>query len=144
MCGFFKYNVRETCNCGTVPARPTWDQFFFGLAEAYRLRSTCARAQIACIIVDPAMHKPVGFGYNGAMSGEPHCTDVGCLMMPGVDHCLRAIHAEDNATRGLPHYRDEDDHPLIAYVVGNRPVCGDCGKKLWRVGVGEVRTPDAI
>jgi dCMP deaminase len=34
-------------------------------------------------------------GFNGSPSGQPHCDEVGHLMVDG--HCVRTIHAEMNA-----------------------------------------------
>ena len=35
-----------------------------------------------------------GFGYNGSVSGDGHCDDVGHLMVDG--HCERTLHGEEN------------------------------------------------
>ena len=37
----------------------------------------------------------IATGYNGAISGDPHCDEAGHLMRDG--HCIRTIHAEMNA-----------------------------------------------
>ncbi len=34
-------------------------------------------------------------GFNGSPAGQPHCDEVGHLMVDG--HCVRTIHAETNA-----------------------------------------------
>ncbi len=34
-------------------------------------------------------------GYNGSITRQPHCDEVGCMMEN--DHCVRTIHAEVNA-----------------------------------------------
>lgn len=75
--------------------RPTWDEFFYGLALASSVRSTCQRASVGAVLADPQDHVVVGVGYNGAPPGEAHCLDVGCDMEDG--HCQRSIHAEVNA-----------------------------------------------
>ena len=58
-------------------------------------RSTCPRAQVGAVIVDPTVNRILATGYNGALSGESHCSEIGCLVEDG--HCQRAIHAEVNA-----------------------------------------------
>jgi dCMP deaminase len=70
---------------------------YLGIAEAVAKFGTCGRAQVGAIIVKD--RKILGTGYNGAPSGEPHCTDVGCLIevRRGKEHCIRTIHAEVNA-----------------------------------------------
>jgi dCMP deaminase len=73
--------------------RPSWDQYFMGIALEVAKRSTCPRAQVGAIIVRDK--RILTTGYNGAPTGLPHCTEVGCLMVG--DHCVRTLHAEQNA-----------------------------------------------
>ena len=73
--------------------RPSWDQYFMGIAFEVAKRSTCPRARVGAIIVRDK--RILTTGYNGAPSGLPHCTEVGCLMVGG--HCVRTLHAEQNA-----------------------------------------------
>lgn len=63
------------------------------VAESMALRATCKRAQHGCVITKD--NQIVATGYNGSLPGEPHCVDVGCLMIDG--HCKRTLHAEENA-----------------------------------------------
>ena len=73
--------------------RPSWDEYFMNIALEVARRSTCPRAQVGAIIVRDK--RILTTGYNGAPSGLPHCTEVGCLMRGG--HCVRTLHAEQNA-----------------------------------------------
>jgi len=73
--------------------RPSWDQYFMGIAFKVAKRSTCPRARVGTIIVRDK--RILTTGYNGAPSGLPHCAEVGCLMVGG--HCVRTLHAEQNA-----------------------------------------------
>lgn len=73
--------------------RPTWDEYFMGLAEAVAARSTCTRRAVGAVIVRD--RRILSTGYNGSPPGFPHCLDVGCLLVDG--HCVRTIHAEMNA-----------------------------------------------
>ncbi len=73
--------------------RPNWDTYFLNIAKEVATRSTCPRASVGAVIVKN--NHILSTGYNGAPSGEPHCTDIGCLMVNG--HCERTIHAETNA-----------------------------------------------
>jgi len=116
--------------------RPSRDDFWYGIAAAYATMATCPRASIGCVIVNPTTRRQVGAGYNGAPTGEAHCIDVGCLMIPGADHCLRATHAEINAADQVsPGLRN-----LVAYVVGGRDVCSHCARELYAKGVREIHT----
>lgn len=74
------------------------DEMFMEMARLVSLRSTCPRAQVGALIVRD--HRVVSMGYNGAPSGLPHCTDVGCYHEEGYrakSGCERSIHAEANA-----------------------------------------------
>ena len=62
--------------------RPDWDTYFLSLAKAVATRSTCPRASVGAVIVKDK--RVLATGYNGAPLGEPHCTEVGCLMENGT------------------------------------------------------------
>jgi dCMP deaminase len=64
----------------------------------------------------------IGAGYNGSLPGDPHCDEVGHLMVDG--HCLRTLHAEVNAIM----HSVGDLEGATAYVLGTP--CIDCVKKL--------------
>lgn len=74
--------------------RKTWDEYFMDLAKMVAQRSTCDRAFVGCVLVNED-HRIVSTGYNGSLSGSPHCYEVGHVMRDG--HCIATIHAEMNA-----------------------------------------------
>lgn len=49
--------------------RPTWEQYFHGIAAAVALRATCPRASVGLVIVSEE-HRILSTGYNGAPPGE--------------------------------------------------------------------------
>ena len=81
--------------------RPSWNEYFMGIAELTSQRSTCLRRQVGAVIVQDK--HLVASGYNGAPRGLPHCAELGCLreelgVPSGERHELcRALHAEQNA-----------------------------------------------
>ena len=92
----------------TASQRITWYEYFLKIAKAVSLRSTCPRLAVGCVIT--YKNKIVTTGYNGAPPGEPHCTEVGCMIVDG--HCKRTIHAEENALTQLNLH----GYPLKMYV----------------------------
>lgn len=78
---------------GSRDLRPSEDDYFMGIALAAAARSTCDRAKVGAVLVK-AGHI-AGTGYNGSPKKQPHCDDVGHLLVGG--HCVRTIHAEQNA-----------------------------------------------
>lgn len=86
---------------GNEGDRPSWDEYFMGIARMVGQRSTCMRRQVGAIIVKDK--RILATGYNGAPKGMRHCSEVGCLresqdVPPGERHELcRGIHAEQNA-----------------------------------------------
>ena len=76
------------------PDRPSWKDYFYGIAEAVSQRATCLRAQCGAVVVGRD-NRILGTGYNGAPPDRRHCFQDGCLMVDG--HCQRTIHAEVNA-----------------------------------------------
>ena len=73
--------------------RPDWDSYFIKIAYAVSERSTCDRAQVGCVLV--LDKRILTTGFNGSPAGQPHCDEIGHLMVEG--HCVRTIHAETNA-----------------------------------------------
>jgi len=77
-----------------VEKRPSWDEYFMMMAkDVVAKRATCPRRQVGAVLVRDK--RIITTGYNGSPSGMPHCTEVGCRLHEG--HCIRAIHAEQNA-----------------------------------------------
>lgn len=84
-------------------------RMFLEIAAVISKQSTCNRGSIGCVIVQD--RRIVSTGYNGAPSGQPHCTEVGCeelILWDPIDEdfrdfrdinlgCQRSIHAETNA-----------------------------------------------
>ena len=80
--------------------RPSWDEYFLGIAQAASTRGTCIRRRVGCILVNKK-HKVIGTGYNGNQSKAEHCITNPCAGATfasgqGLDLC-EAIHAEVNA-----------------------------------------------
>lgn len=82
--------------------RLSWHQYFMTITRQVAERSTCNRAKVGAVIVRE--RSILATGYNGAPSGLPHCTDVGCLIYESrtptgdiEENCFRTIHAEINA-----------------------------------------------
>lgn len=80
--------------------RPSWEEYFMGIAKMVASRSTCLRRQVGAVAVRDK--RLLATGYNGAPSGLPHCLEVGCLretqgVPSGERHELcRGLHAEQN------------------------------------------------
>ena len=102
--------------------RLTKDEYFSYISLLVSQRSTCKRLHVGAVFTNHG--DIVSSGYNGSPTGQPHCLDVGCLMEDG--HCIRCIHAEQNAIIQLGHNYDYDD--LELYVT-DFP-CKVCAKML--------------
>lgn len=110
--------------------RQTWDEYFMELAYAAAKRATCPRRYVGCILVDKD-NNVVATGYNGAPPGEPHCRDVGCLMVD--NHCKRTIHAEANAISRSSWWKRRGGRAYCTTIP-----CLDCAKLLTKSGIAEV------
>lgn len=82
--------------------RPTWDEYFMGVATSIAQRATCDRGRSGCVIARDK-HLLVT-GYVGSPAGLVHCDDVGHQMKKVLhedgtvtNHCVRTVHAEQNA-----------------------------------------------
>ena len=113
-----------------MTTRKTTDQRFIDLCrEAANGWSTCQREAVGAVVARGGeIVKP---GWNGAPSGQPHCIDVGCLMDDG--HCIRAIHAEDNAL----WYAGREACNGATLYVSHFP-CWRCAQVIVRAGIARV------
>lgn len=82
--------------------RPSWDEYFLDMADAVSKRATCDRGKSGAVIAKDK--RVLVAGYVGSPIGFPHCYDVGHQMKKvthedgtTTDHCMRTIHAEQNA-----------------------------------------------
>lgn len=80
--------------------RPTWREYFLGIAQLAAARSTCLAFPVGAVVTRD--NQILATGYNGSPPGSLHCTDLG-YCSDGVNDCAhsslpsRAIHAEANA-----------------------------------------------
>lgn len=87
-----------------VNKRPTWNEYYLGIAESVSKRGECTRRQVGAVIVKD--HTIVSTGYNGSPPGRASCLEGHCPRAtnpdaePGTGYsssgCV-AIHAEANA-----------------------------------------------
>ncbi|MCL6633501.1 MAG: competence protein ComE [Alicyclobacillus herbarius] len=119
-------------SASTEPStRLSWDEFFISQSRVMAMRSTCPRLAVGCVIVRDK--RIIASGYNGSISGDVHCTDVGCKMVDG--HCVRAIHAEQNALLQCARFGIECAGADL--YVTHRP-CLACTKSIIQAGIARV------
>jgi len=123
----------------TIDQRPTWDEYFLGIAELVSKRSSCLRRSVGAILVKDK--KILATGYNGAPSKIKHCAEVGCirekLKIPsGERHELcRGLHAEQNAfLQAALHGTSVKDASLYSTT---QP-CIICAKMIINAGIKEI------
>jgi dCMP deaminase len=107
--------------------RPSWTDYFLGLAKVVSQRSHDSQTQHGCIITD-RNHRILGVGYNGFAKG----LDDDLLPKERPDKYPWMIHAERNALSNCIIRPDNG----IAYITGQ--CCNDCIMALWQEGVTEI------
>lgn len=119
--------------------RPSWDEYFMRIAHQVAERSTCLRRHVgAVVVVDKRI---LATGYNGAPSGLPHCSEVGCLRQElqvpsGQRHELcRGLHAEMNALLQGARY---GVHMEGATLYSTFVPCSLCSKMIINTGIERV------
>lgn len=120
-------------------SRPSWDDYFFQIAQQVATRSTCLRRRVGAVLVKDK--RILSTGYNGAPRGISHCVEVGCLreqlkIPSGERHELcRALHAEQNAIvqAALHGVKIEG-----ASLYSTHQPCSLCAKMIINAGIVEV------
>lgn len=119
--------------------RPSWDEYFLGLARVVAQRSTCLRRQVGAVLVKG--ERIIATGYNGAPQGLPHCLEAGCLRdEKGIPsghryELCRGVHAEQNALINAARY-GVSTLDSVMYCT-NQP-CMLCARMLINAGVIKV------
>jgi len=111
--------------------RPSWNNYFLGLAKAVSKRSHDIHTQHGCIITDRS-NRILGVGYNGF----PRGMDDSQLPTSRPEKYPWMIHAERNALSNCVVRPDDG----IAYVTGQS--CNDCIMALWQEGITKVVMSD--
>jgi dCMP deaminase len=107
--------------------RPSWTDYFLGLAKVASQRSHDSQTKHGCVITD-RKNRILGLGYNGFAHG----LDDTLLPNTRPEKYPWMIHAERNALSNCM-IRPENG---IAYVTGQ--CCNDCIMALWQEGVTKV------
>ncbi|OQA04973.1 MAG: tRNA-specific adenosine deaminase [bacterium ADurb.Bin400] len=120
--------------------RPTWDEYFMQVVEAISKRATCNRGRTGCVIVKD--HQILVTGYVGSAAGDDHCDDVGHMYQKRLnpdgttsEHCVRTIHAEQNAIAQAAKRGVSVDGATIYMKLEPCPVCA---KILVNAGIKQV------
>jgi dCMP deaminase len=121
-------------------ARPSWDEYFLNLVREVGKRATCDRGRSGCIITKD--RRILCTGYVGSPPGLPHCDEVGHLMKKVADlegntsqHCVRTLHAEQNAIIQAAKYGIRIDG---ATLYSNMVPCRVCAMIIIGVGIKRV------
>jgi len=82
--------------------RPSWDDYFMEVANTISKRATCDRGRSGCVIAKD--RRLIVTGYVGSPMGFAHCDEAGHEIKrvthedgTVTQHCMRTVHAEQNA-----------------------------------------------
>lgn len=116
--------------------RVDFDTYFMQIAHVVATRATCDRKHVGAVIVYG--RQIIATGYNGSVSGEPHCDEAGHDMVNG--HCVRTVHAEMNAIAQAARHGQRIQGASL-YVTAYP--CWPCFKVIANTGVYRVVYADA-
>lgn len=111
--------------------RIPWDQYFMAQSLLLSTRSTCTRLAVGATVVRD--RRVISGGYNGSVSGDVHCTEVGCNVVDG--HCIRTVHAEVNALLQCAKFGATTEGADI--YVSHFP-CLQCTKTIIQAGISNL------
>lgn len=115
-----------------MKSRISWQEYFMNIAKIVSERSTCDRAYVGCVLVNKD-NRIVSTGYNGSISGNPQCDEVGHTMRDG--HCIATIHAEMNA---LLYCAKEGISVKDSVCYVTHFPCLNCTKALIQAGISKI------
>ena len=121
--------------------RPSFQEYFMGLAKQAAIRSNCLRARVGAVIVDEN-NKIKSTGYNGTPSGVTSCLEKGfCFRKENnipsgtMYETCQSLHAEMNAI--IQAGEDLCRNGSI-YVFGHNQVCIMCKRFIIQAGIKDI------
>lgn len=108
--------------------RIPWNQYFMSQSLLISTRSSCTRLAVGATMVRD--RRVISAGYNGSVSGDVHCSDIGCKVADG--HCIRTVHAEVNAILQCAKFGVPTEGADI--YVSHFP-CLQCSKVIIQAGI---------
>ncbi|MDQ3573652.1 MAG: deaminase [Actinomycetota bacterium] len=126
----------------TAKARPDWDEYFLGVAQAVAARADCRKRQFGAVIVKD--RRIMSTGYNGSPPGGKSCLAGECPRAFATDderhyeNCI-ALHAEQNAIAWCGRH---DSLGATLYLNEPRWPCDMCSKLIKAAGILWVVTPE--
>ena len=112
--------------------RPTWDEYFMGMARYASIRSHDSETKVGCVIVG-SPNVIVGVGYNGFCSSLKEDD----LPTTRPDKYPFIVHAEANAVSNLVVKQIDYYKAYITHLP-----CAACAKLLWQTGVRKWYVPE--
>jgi dCMP deaminase len=120
-------------------ARPAWDDYYLGIAEAVAARANCARRRVGAVIV--VNNAIIATGYNGTPIGVRNCNEGGCPRCAsdaptgaGYDACI-CVHAEQNAIVFAARHGNATNGGVLYTTL--RP-CFGCAKEAIQAGIRRI------
>ncbi len=111
--------------------RPTWDNYFIGLAYYASTRSHDSETQVGCVIV--SQNRVISMGYNGFCEG----VDESQLPTTRPNKYPFMVHAEENAISNMLINPPSVKNAYITHMPCNR-----CAKLLWQNGITNWTIPE--
>ena len=110
--------------------RPPKDYCLMETAVVWSRRSTCPRGSVGAVLAMGT--RIISIGYGGPPPGEPHCTEVGCLIEDPKEGCIRTIHAEINAIGFAARYGISTEGSTMYVTLSP---CFRCSQAILAAGV---------
>jgi len=120
-------------------SRPSWDDYFMGIAKMVAMRSNCVKRKVAAVIVKDK--RIISTGYNGTPRGTRNCSEGGCPRCNNftdagkdLEECL-CSHGEENAIVQASYHGISIKDSVIYTTFSP---CLLCTKMIINAGIKEV------
>ncbi|MFH1785433.1 MAG: deaminase [Candidatus Micrarchaeota archaeon] len=119
--------------------RPSWDEYFMGIAKVVASRSNCIKRKVAAVIVKDK--RIISTGYNGTPRGVRNCNEGGCPRCnsfsdsgKNLEECY-CSHGEENAIVQASYHGISIKNAVVYTTFSP---CLICTKMILNAGISEV------